>query len=60
VFNVSGMRVRTLMRNETTAGTHLVSWDGRDESGRRLAPGLYVMHLRAGSVESSRRMFLVP
>ena len=60
VFDVSGRRVRTLARGETAEGTHVVGWDGRDDTGRRLAPGLYVVRLRAASMEMSRRMFLVP
>lgn len=35
-------------------------WDGRDERGREVAPGVYLLRLRAGSVENVRRMLFWP
>jgi flagellar hook capping protein FlgD len=60
VFNVAGMRVRTLARGMLQVGAQEVSWDGKNDMGDRLPPGLYVVRLRTASKESSRRLFLVP
>jgi hypothetical protein len=36
-----------------------VTWDGRDDAGRRLAPGLYLARLeRAGGAFAVRRLVL--
>ncbi len=45
VLDVTGARVRTLEAGTRAAGTHAVSWDGRDEAGRSAEPGLYFMRL---------------
>lgn len=45
VFDVGGRKVRDLASGWMPAGSHSVSWDGRDESGRALPSALYVYRL---------------
>jgi subtilisin family serine protease len=45
VFNVVGRRVRTLSRGSLPAGGHAVAWDGSDDSGRAVPPGVYFVRL---------------
>ncbi|MDZ7374614.1 MAG: C25 family cysteine peptidase [candidate division KSB1 bacterium] len=51
VFAPSGLRVRTLVRPEDpdplAPGYHEVSWDGRDDRGEPVAPGVYFVRLWA-------------
>ncbi|MFB3910143.1 MAG: FlgD immunoglobulin-like domain containing protein [Candidatus Eisenbacteria bacterium] len=42
VFDVSGRRVRTLLDGPGNDGAREVLWDGRDDTGRRVAPGVYM------------------
>ena len=51
--------MRVLFDGEKDAGEHAVSWDGRDESGRRLANGVYFVELRAGDERQVRRAVLL-
>jgi subtilisin family serine protease len=46
VFDVTGRRVRSLALSPARAGVARAEWDGRDESGRPVASGIYL--LRAG------------
>ena len=48
VAGVDGRTVRTLERGFLGAGLHVRSWDGRDDAGDRVAPGIYVITLAAG------------
>jgi len=41
VFDVAGRRVVTLLQGPLPAGEHFVIWDGRSESGGRVASGSY-------------------
>ncbi|MBU1698878.1 MAG: PQQ-binding-like beta-propeller repeat protein [Candidatus Eisenbacteria bacterium] len=41
VFDVSGRRVRTLIDGRREAKRHEVTWDGRDDLGGVIAPGIY-------------------
>lgn len=53
IYALNGRRVRQVYRGEKTIGTHRHAWDGRDDCGRLLAPGLYIYELR---VESDREI----
>ena len=48
LFGANGRVVRTLESGARSAGIHAVRWDGRDDSGRRAAPGVYFARLEAG------------
>ena len=41
VHDLAGRRIRTLALGWRAAGDHLERWDGRDDLGRAVAPGLY-------------------
>lgn len=60
VFDSSGRRVRTLLSGDArAAGTHFVSWDGRDDAGDRLAGGVYFYQVRVGSQELARKVLML-
>ncbi len=59
VYDVSGRRVRVLTTGPATAGYHEVHWDGRDDSGRRVASGVYFYQLRAVGVVETKKMVLL-
>jgi flagellar hook assembly protein FlgD len=42
VFNTMGQQVRVLVNGSVAAGTHTVTWDTSDNTGRQLASGIYV------------------
>jgi hypothetical protein len=39
---------------------HKATWDGRDDSGRRAAAGLYFYRLNAGERTLTRKVTLLP
>ena len=47
VYGIGGQKVRTLVDEQVGGGSHRAAWDGEDESGRRVPPGMYFIHLRA-------------
>jgi hypothetical protein len=51
VFDVRGRRVRRLLRDWKEPGRHAVTWDGRDDSGRAVADGVYLLRLESGGRE---------
>lgn len=54
VFNVVGQRVATLVNSSVQAGVHTIAFDAS-----RLASGVYIYRLQAGSKVISRKMTLV-
>ena len=59
VFDVTGRRIRTLAAESMTSGNHEITWDGTDESGSRVAAGVYLYRLRAGELTATRRMVVI-
>jgi len=52
--------VRTLVpEGPAAAGDHLAAWDGRDDQGARVAPGVYFGSLRAGDRTETKRLILL-
>jgi hypothetical protein len=59
VFDVAGRQVRSLVNGYQLAGQKLVSWDGRNDAGVKLAMGMYVIRMEAGGAMMSRRVAMV-
>lgn len=59
IYAVNGRHVRDLLDGEAAAGLHDVSWNGCDDNGRHVAPGVYFYQLIAPGVDESRRMILL-
>jgi hypothetical protein len=60
VYDITRQRVRVLASLPLQpAGPHVVTWDGRDEDGNPVAAGLYMLRLRAGSFDRTRRVALL-
>ena len=51
LHGASGRVVRTLEDGARSAGVHAVRWDGLDEQGHRVPPGVYFARLEAGGRE---------
>ncbi len=59
IYNARGQRVRLLVDSGKPAGSHRAVWDGRDDSGNRVASGVYLYKLLAGDFVASRRLLLL-
>jgi hypothetical protein len=59
VYDVRGRLVRTLVSGRVPAGFNEVTWDGRNDSGNRVASGVYLYQLRAGSVVETKKMVML-
>ncbi len=59
VFDVRGARVRTLAAGTYAPGTHRIAWDGSDERGRRVGPGVYLVRLETAGVSRTQRLVLL-
>lgn len=60
IFDVLGRKVRTLVNGEQkAAGYHSILWNGRDDSGRQVASGVYIYRIVSNKQSLSRKMILM-
>lgn len=60
VYDLAGQQIATLVSGLRTTGRYHVRWDAVDDSGRRLASGVYIYRLRlASGTEKSRKLLLL-
>lgn len=60
VLDLGGREVARLLDGPVEAGSHLVTWDGRDARGARLAPGLYIYEMQTPTQAVSSKLVLLP
>lgn len=58
IYDLVGRRVRTLVSGLQPAGERMLVWDGRDDEGRSVPAGLYLVRFTGDGVEQSRRVIL--
>lgn len=56
VYDITGRLVQTLVEDELPPGSHRAVWDGRDGQGLRVASGVYLVRMQAGSFGATRKL----
>jgi hypothetical protein len=59
VYDVKGGLVKQVVRQALTPGWHRLTWDGRDQSGRPVASGIYFVRMIAGERVHTARVVLM-
>jgi M6 family metalloprotease-like protein len=59
IFNLLGQKVKTLVDGPQGAGSYVVTWDGTNLTGNRVASGVYFYRLSRGEQAVTRKMLLV-
>ncbi|MDZ4722509.1 MAG: cohesin domain-containing protein [candidate division Zixibacteria bacterium] len=59
IFNIAGQKIRSLVDDDLSAGSHTVVWDGHGENGASVSSGVYLYRLVAGTESSTKKMLLV-
>ena len=56
VFNITGQRVATLVDGTQNPGVYTMTWDGRDNDGRRVASGVYFYRVTTAGFTQTRKL----
>ncbi len=59
IYNILGQRVKNLVSSTMNPGIHTVYWNGKDNSGRAVASGVYFYKMQAGKYSSTKKMILM-
>ena len=59
IFDVTGRLINTLVNNELEAGLYSVAWNGKDQNGRILPTGVYIMKVVSGKNNHNQKIAFV-
>jgi len=59
IYNTLGQRVKTLVNEVQTTGSHQVIWKGTSDSGKALAPGVYFCKIETSDLSATKKILLV-
>ncbi|MCK4655323.1 MAG: T9SS type A sorting domain-containing protein, partial [Candidatus Cloacimonetes bacterium] len=59
IYNLKGQKVKTLVNETIPAGEHSVVWNGKDDSGKTVASGIYLCKMRNGKYSAMIKMILM-
>lgn len=59
IYNMMGQQIKTLVDEEKAAGIHEVVWDSRDEKGKKVASGVYILSFKTANFSRTIKLSLV-
>ncbi|TDI98751.1 MAG: T9SS type A sorting domain-containing protein, partial [Caldithrix sp.] len=59
IFDILGREVKSLVNEKLEAGFHEITWNGRNNSGRRVSSGVYYYQIRSGEFKETKKMILM-
>jgi photosystem II stability/assembly factor-like uncharacterized protein len=59
VYNIKGQKIKNLVNEVLTQGSHTVLWDGKNNNGNEVSSGLYLCRLRIGDQVITRKLMMM-
>lgn len=59
IYNIKGQKVKTLLDCTTAPGTYECNWNGKDETGKAVSSGQYIVKLQQNSEETVKKIMLL-
>ena len=59
VYDPQGRRIRDLSEDDLRTGTHRLVWDGRDDGGRAVPAGWYLIGVKTGRATATTRLVMI-
>ncbi|OGF16036.1 MAG: hypothetical protein A2509_03210 [Candidatus Edwardsbacteria bacterium RIFOXYD12_FULL_50_11] len=59
IYNTLGQLVKTLVNGQQQPGVYSANWNGRDNSGRTAANGVYIYRLESGAFKATKKMVVI-
>ena len=59
IYDLQGREINVLINSPQGPGIKMVTWDGRNESGRLVSSGLYICRMQAGDQVRTQKLLLL-
>jgi hypothetical protein len=59
IYNILGQKVITLVDKHQQAGFYSIKWNGKDESGKKVASGIYLYRIQTKNFTKVKKLILI-
>ena len=59
VFNITGQKMKTIFDNDKPAGYYTAHWTGKNDNGRSVSSGIYIVRFQAGTYIEQKKILLI-
>lgn len=59
IYNSIGQKVRALVFANQSSGSYEITWNGRNDLGKKVSSGIYLIRLEAGTFIQTKKMILM-
>ncbi len=59
IYNLLGQKIRQVVNTNQVSGTHIISWDGKDELGNGMSSGIYFVRMDTKDSHDSKKIMLL-
>jgi FlgD Ig-like domain len=59
IYDATGRLVKTIANSKVPEGNHQIEWDSKDESGKAVPPGIYVLQLVAKNKSETMKLSVI-
>ena len=59
IYNIKGQKVKQLIKEQLIAGSHTVDWNGKNNSNKSVASGIYFYKISTGKDTDLKKMLLL-
>jgi flagellar hook assembly protein FlgD len=59
IYNLLGMKVKTLYAGQKSAGYHSIKWDATNDLGKQVGAGVFLYQLQTKDFVKTRKMVLL-
>ncbi len=59
IYDIKGRKIKSLINDNFTVGSHSVLWDGKDNNNQTVSSGVYFYKLSSGDFQATNKMIMM-
>lgn len=59
IYDINGRKIRTIFNGVKSSGAYSVIWDGRDDTGKKVSSGVYLLRFEANNYSALRKLLII-
>jgi len=58
IYNLQGQKIKTLFSGNQSTGNHSAVWEGNNEAGQKVSPGVYFVNVNSNGNRTTKKLIL--